>query len=110
MGGEENVIERAIELMKTRLEETLSLGELSRELGLSSGYFCRLFKQRMDQAPIDYFIRLKIQKACQYLDFTDIAVQEVAGTLGYEDPYYFSRVFKRVMGVSPLQYRKGSQH
>lgn len=110
LGGEGKAIERSLEIMKARVEETLTLGELTAELGLSSTYFCRLFKQRMDQAPIDYFIRLKIQRACQYLDFSDIAVQEVATVLGYDDPYYFSRVFKRIMGVSPLRYRKGNQH
>lgn len=110
LGGEGSAIARSLEIMKARVEEVLTLGDLTEELGLSTTYFCRLFKQRMDQAPIDYFIRLKIQRACQYLDFTDISVQEVATALGYEDPYYFSRVFKRIMGVSPLQYRKGNQH
>lgn len=110
LGGEGKAIERALEIMKARVEETLSLGELATELGMSATYFCRLFKRRMDQAPIDYFIRLKVRRACQYLDFSDMAVQEVAGSLGYDDPYYFSRVFKRIMGVSPLQYRKGNQH
>lgn len=110
LGGEGRAIERSLEIMKARVEETLTLSELTSELGLSATYFCRLFKQRMEQAPIDYFIRLKIQRACQYLDFSDIAVQEVAAAIGYDDPYYFSRVFKRIMGVSPLQYRKGNQH
>ncbi|MBD5777932.1 AraC family transcriptional regulator [Pelagicoccus sp. NFK12] len=110
LGGEGRAIDRSLEIMKARVEESISLADLSREVGLSSTYFCRLFKKRMDQAPIDYFIRLKIQRACQYLDFSDMAVQEVAMALGYEDPYYFSRVFKRIMGVSPLQYRKGNQH
>lgn len=110
LGGEGKVIERALEIMKARVEESISLSELSKEIGLSSTYFCRLFKQRMDQTPIDYFIRIKIQRACQYLDFSDLSVQEVSGALGYDDPYYFSRVFKRIMGVSPLQYRKGNQH
>lgn len=110
LGGEGKVIERSLEIMKARVEETLTLGELASELGLTPTYFCRLFKQRIEQAPIDYFIRLKIQRACQYLDFSDMAVQEVAAALGYADPYYFSRVFKRIMGVSPAQYRKGNQH
>ena len=110
LGSEGKTIERALAIMKSRLEETLTLGELTSELGLSATYFCRLFKQRMDQAPIDYYIRLKVQRACQYLDFSDMAVQEVAASLGYADPYYFSRVFKRIMGVSPAQYRKGNQH
>lgn len=110
LGGEGKAIDRALSIMKSRIDETLTLGDLTSELGLSATYFCRLFKQRMDQAPIDYFIRLKIQRACQYLDFSDMTVQEVADSLGYSDPYYFSRVFKKIMGVSPLMYRKGNQH
>jgi AraC-like DNA-binding protein len=55
--------------------------------------------------PIDYFIHLKIQKACQLLYKDNIKVKEVAEAIGYEDPYYFSRLFKKYMNVSPEQYK-----
>ncbi len=107
--GHRNIVDRAIAIMKERVEETLGLDELTNELGISTTYFCRLFKKRMELTPIDYFNRLKIQRACQYLDFTDMAIQEIANAIGYDDPFYFSRAFKRVMGVPPLRYRDKRQ-
>nr|WP_290091768.1 helix-turn-helix transcriptional regulator [Parabacteroides goldsteinii] len=57
-------------------------------------------------SPINYFIRLKIQKACQYIELTSLKVNEIAMKLGFEEAAYFSRIFTRVMGVSPSVYRK----
>ncbi len=51
------------------------------------------------------FNHLKTQKACQYLQFTDLRVNEIADRLGIEDPYYFSRMFTKIVGVSPNKYR-----
>ena len=96
--------------MRERTEEMVSLEEIAAYANLSSTYFVRLFKKQMHQTPIDYFIRLKIQRACQYLDFTDMTVQDVSQHLGYDDTYYFSRVFKRIMGISPSGYRANHQH
>ena len=56
-------------------------------------------------SPIEYFNHLKVQKACQYLLFTDLRVKEIADKLGIEDPYYFSRMFSKLMGMSPGTYR-----
>ena len=55
--------------------------------------------------PIDYFIHLKMQKACQLLYADGVKIKAVASDLGYDDPYYFSRIFKKYIGTSPEQYR-----
>lgn len=105
-----SVVDQAILFMRERVEEAVSLEEIAAYVNLSATYFVRLFKKQMHQTPVDYFIRLKIQRACQYLDFTDMAVKDIAQQLGYKDSYYFSRVFKRIMGLSPLSYRTSHQH
>jgi YesN/AraC family two-component response regulator len=55
---------------------------------------------------VDYFIHLKIQRACRLLDTTALPVGLVGARVGYEDPYYFSRIFRRVMGYPPRRYRQ----
>ncbi|MBC7626240.1 MAG: helix-turn-helix transcriptional regulator [Ferruginibacter sp.] len=55
---------------------------------------------------MEYFNHLKIQKACQFLLFTKLRIKEISIELGIEDHYYFSRLFHKVMGVSPVCYRK----
>jgi AraC-like DNA-binding protein len=96
----------AIDYMQQQLHRTLSLADIAGKVNLSVSHFAALFHRKTGFAPIEYFNHLKIQKACQYLQFTDDRVNEISDHIGIEDPYYFSRLFKKLMGVSPNEYRK----
>lgn len=96
-----------IRYMYKNIRKNLTLEDLSRELNLSKSYINATFKKYADRAPIDFFINLKMQEACKMLKATDFYVAEIARELGYEDPYYFSRIFKKTIGVSPKEYRAG---
>jgi AraC-like DNA-binding protein len=93
------------QLMYLRLDGELSLDDLAQAANLSKFHFARKFRQLTGHAPIQHFIHLKMQHACQLLDTTHEPVKRVANRVGYDDPQYFSRLFKRVIGVSPQQYR-----
>ncbi len=101
-----DVISKNISFMKTHVGEALSLKELADQAGLSVAHYSKLFTQKTGFSPIDHFIQLKIQYACQLLDISQLYVKEVAHKVGYQDPYYFSRIFKKVMQMSPLEYKK----
>ena len=96
----------AIDYMQNNLGNTLTLKNVASHVNLSVSHFVALFHRRTGFAPIEYFNHLKIQQACQYLQFTDESIASISSTLGIEDPYYFSRLFKKLMGRSPLHYRK----
>lgn len=98
-------IEAAIRLMNTRIEKSLTLDEIARHVRLSRQHLNHLFKNAVGFAPIDYYLRLKMRRACQLLDLTPLTVQEIAHSLGFKDPYYFSRLFHRTIGMSPTAYR-----
>jgi AraC-like DNA-binding protein len=98
-------VESAIHFMQERIDHNISLNELSKHYNYSPSRFSSLFKQKTGYAPIDYFIQMKMQKASQQLDFTDKSIKEVALNLGFDDPYYFSRRFSKVTGMSPTKYR-----
>ena len=91
--------------MLTRLHETLDIDTLANQANLSKFHFIKRYKQLTGSTPINDFIRMKIERACHLLDITDQRISEIAWTLGYEDAYYFSRSFSKVMGISPSQYR-----
>lgn len=105
-----NIIDEVIEYMKKNIEEPLSVDGMAVVFNYSSSHFFSLFKRKTGYSPIQYFNHLKIQKASQYLSFTTLSVKEISFSLGFNDPLYFSRLFKKTQGVSPLQYRKEYQH
>ncbi|MBE2215304.1 MAG: helix-turn-helix domain-containing protein [Opitutaceae bacterium] len=82
------------------------LTELAAAAGLSPAHYSCLFREYTGFAPIDYLIRLRVQHACRLLDTSTRSVNEIAAIVGYDDPYYFTRCFRRVMGRAPREYRK----
>jgi AraC-like DNA-binding protein len=81
------------------------LPELAASAGLSVPHFSLLFRRQTGYAPIDFLIRQRIRIACRLLDTTDETIAKVATDVGFSDPYYFSRIFHRIMGSSPKAYR-----
>jgi AraC-like DNA-binding protein len=98
-------VDSAILFMQEHINENISLSDLSKHYNYSVSRFSNLFKQKTGYAPIDYFLQMKMQKACQQLDFTNQSVKEISFNMGFDDPYYFSKRFKTIIGVSPKQYR-----
>ncbi|WP_167606204.1 AraC family transcriptional regulator [Maribellus sediminis] len=97
----------AINFMLVNLKNKVTLKQLANEVHLSGSYFTRLFLSRTGFSPIDYFNQLKIQQSCRHLDNRELSISEVAREVGFEDQFYFSRMFKKVMNQSPREYRKG---
>lgn len=100
--------EKAILYMQENLSNSLSLDNIARSVNLSISFFSRKFKKDTGYAPIEYFNYLRIQKACQLLHFRTWRINEVASAIGIDDPFYFSRLFKQQMGLSPAHYRKNN--
>jgi two-component system, response regulator YesN len=90
-------------------EPDLSLEKVSAELELSSGYLSRLMKQEMGLSFVDFLTRLRVQKAVQFMGDPGVKIFEIAEKVGYRDQHYFSRAFKKVLGVPPVEYRKGGR-
>ena len=102
----EDISDKAIEYMKKNISQRFTVDEMAAKFNFSSSHFHSLFRKKTGLAPMDYFIQLKLQRACQLLDLSELRVNEIAAKIGYDDPYYFSRIFTKVMGKSPQAYRK----
>jgi AraC-like DNA-binding protein/quercetin dioxygenase-like cupin family protein len=103
--GEDLSVEAVIHYMLDNIDGNLTLEQLSRYAQRSRYYFVRLFREKTGYSPVDYYIRLKMQKACALLEHSSVTVSSISSSLGYASPYYFSNTFKRVIGHSPSQYR-----
>jgi AraC family transcriptional regulator, arabinose operon regulatory protein len=103
---EEENIQQTIDHMRRHLDRPLTLHELANLAHMSVSRYDTVFAKRTGCPPIAYFNRMRIQRASRLLQETSLTVKEIAGTLGFEDPYYFSRLFKKHAGVSPAHFNK----
>jgi AraC-like DNA-binding protein len=99
-------IDAAVEFMQSHLDQNLRLEDLARAAGMSVSHFSERFRRQTGQSPMAYFIQMRMRLACRLLDLSGKPVKAVALEIGYRDPYYFSRIFKRSMGISPDKYRE----
>ncbi len=91
------------------LAEPIQLVDLARQTGLSPTHFCRVFKKHFGISPIDYLIQARLSHACSLLGETSLAVKQISAAVAYEDPYYFSRLFRHKIGCTPTEYRRRQQ-
>jgi len=97
-------IKRSVGYMLRHLDKPLQVATLAALVNVSPSHYFALFKRLTGRAPIDFFIHLRMHRACELLECPWLRVKEVAAALGYEDPFYFSRMFKSVNRVAPSQY------
>ena len=103
--GIERRIAETVGYMRERLNQSLRVPKLASMVGVSQSHFFALFKKQTGLAPMDFFTRMRMRRACELLESTRLSVKEIAAALGYDDQFYFSRVFKSVNRVSPSEYR-----
>jgi AraC-like DNA-binding protein len=102
-------IAQSIQFMRRHLAQSFTVPELAAQVGLSASHYAALFREQAGRPPIVFFNFLKVQHACQQLTDSSLRIKEIAHHLGFADVYYFSRVFTKVMGVSPRQFRQGDR-
>ncbi len=97
---------RARRFIEEHYREALTLADVALVAGCSTPHFCAEFKRYFGSSAVAYAIQLRMEEARFLLRDVNLNVGEVAARVGVEDPYYFSRVFKKQFGLSPLQMRK----
>jgi AraC-like DNA-binding protein len=100
------VVANSIAYMQQHLERIVTVPELSQQAGLSASHYSALFRTQTGRPPIVFFNSLKVQRACEQLLYTSLSIKDISRQLGIEDAYYFSRLFTKVMGSSPRQFRQ----
>lgn len=106
MENHNNLINTVITFLIDNLNKSFKSADIAQEFNYSPSYLFNLFKKRTGYSLIHFFNLKKVQKACEYLNYTDLTVKEISFKMGFEDSLYFSRLFKKHMGVSPRAYKK----
>lgn len=104
-----SILAPAITYMTCHFQNRIQMKDLARLVNLSEISFYRKFIQEIGQPPIQWLLKLRMRKAMEFLGRMDLTIAEVAASVGFNDPLYFSRQFSRVAGCSPREYRD-SEH
>ncbi|MEE1305756.1 MAG: AraC family transcriptional regulator [Agathobacter sp.] len=101
----DSVVERSISYIKGHYMDNLTLDEVSQLVDVSPYYFSKLFKQTTGETFIEYLTAFRMEKAKEFLSNKKYSIKEVCGMCGYNDPNYFSRIFKKYEGKTPSEFR-----
>lgn len=102
-----SLVEKAKSYINENFQKDLSLDEISREYDISPYYFSKIFKDETGENFIEYLTGVRMEKAKQLLLNKELSMKEICSMVGYADPNYFSRSFKKNVGVTPTEYREG---
>ena len=105
-GGQYEAVSRYIE---KNYMKNLSVQDAADYLGYSEAYFCRLFKQYFGHSFVSYLTEYRMTKAQKLMEDSSMSIKDIGKAVGYPDPNYFAKVFRRVRGVSPSEFRNNPQ-
>ena len=88
----------------------ITVEQVAKYLSVDPSYFSRRFAQKIGVSPKRYIIKKRIERAKELLCSTDAGVFEIANSVGYEDQFYFYKIFKKYTNLSPSEYRKKNAH
>ena len=103
---DEIISDMAIAYMKSHIEEKLSVNDICKELHYNRSYIYRQFKKTTGSTIMSYFVKMKIKRAKELLRDTDMPIASISDLLSFDNPNYFSKVFKKTVGYTPSSYRK----
>ncbi|MCM1040258.1 MAG: response regulator [Ruminococcus sp.] len=100
-----SIIEMSQNYIKSNFNKDISLDDVSRAVNISPYYFSKIFKEGTGENFIEYLTNIRIEKAKELLSTTEYSMKEICSMCGYADPNYFSRSFKKNVGVTPTEYK-----
>lgn len=101
-------IQKAIEYMRKNFQNPISLGDIAENVGFSPEYFCRLFKSEVGVNFSNYLLKMRLEESARLLKTTHHKVYEIAQMVGYHNLSYYSRIFKKMYGVNPFEFRNSN--
>lgn len=100
------LVELAREYVEEHYYENLMLSDVAQRVGISPGYLSTLFQRQLAKGFVDYLNEIRVEHACTYLLQNYLKTYEIAYKVGFRDEKYFSKVFKKITGQTPSEYRK----
>lgn len=99
-------VERTIKYISDNYQRNINLKEIADKLAISESHISRLFKSEVGYTFVDYLTYYRIKKAIGYLRDPNVKIYEIAEKIGYKDQRYFSVIFKKLVGVTPKEFKE----
>jgi AraC-like DNA-binding protein len=97
---------RASDYIDTYYKRPIAIEDIANAAGLSKYYLIKRFRETVQMTPIQYLTKVRLEQAIQLLRYTDLAIKEIAVNVGYTNDNYFNKVFRKIVGISPGEFRK----
>lgn len=107
-GSKEEYVKNAVLYMQRNFSHKLSVEGIARYIGLNRSYFGAIFKEQTGETPQEFLLKYRMEKAKELMKNHALSIGDVARSTGYDDPLLFSKMFKKLVGVSPSKYKKES--
>ena len=101
-----HLVRSAQDYIEEHYAENLTLAEVAEQIGISGGYLSTMFGQHLQCGFVDYLNQVRVERACCYLEQNYLKIYEIAYKVGFRDEKYFSKVFKKIKGMTPKEYRQ----
>jgi len=102
-------VRRTAEHLRQHFRDPMTMSQLARELGYSPAWLSRKFSAEMGMGFSEYLQRVRIGQSCSLLARTELTVTEIAASVGYEDQKYFNQIFRKLLNMSPREYRRSQR-
>jgi two-component system, response regulator YesN len=104
-----DLVDAVVNYIQRKYGEDISLSSAAQEAGITPAYLSTLFKQTMGQSFVDYLSTVRIEKACELLKESKLKTYEIAYRVGFQDEKYFTKVFKKLTGISPSEFKQNGK-
>lgn len=105
-----SVTAKALEFIQSNYGKNISLNDVAEHINMSYFYFSRLFKESTGSSFSDYLTEFRVEKSIELMEDEHLSVKEISYQIGYNDPNYFSKIFKKIKGVTPTEFRARLPH
>jgi len=105
-----NTLQKILHYINKHYTEDLTLTSIAENFGFSTSYITKLFRNFLGKGTVDYINDLRLTAACEYLISSNHTIGEISNKIGFQNQYYFDRLFKRKYGVTPKEFRKSNNN
>lgn len=102
-------LEKSLQYIHNNFATELKVTDIANFIGINRSYLTHIFKEKLKTSPKEYLLNFRLERACQLLIKTDLPITQIAKGVGYQDPFTFSKIFRKYIGCSPSSYRQNKK-